>query len=154
MTNLFGKMEEGFDYKIRRGVYAVIFNIEKNLLLTVRNPEGMYFLPGGGMKKNEAFHCCLIREVLEETGYSIVIGDFIGHAQQYFFSRKNEPFLGDAYFYLAELLEKRHEPIEKDHFLSWIEIEEAQNVLLHDYHRWAVGEVLRRLSISMKTLDN
>lgn len=144
MTHIFGQKKKGFDYEFRQAVYAVIFSKVKKMVLTVKNSQGMYFLPGGGLKINEGDHDCLKRELLEETGYTIEIKDFIGHARQYFFSRKNEPFLGDGYFYLAELLNKRQKPIEEDHFVSWIEIEEAQNILFHDYHRWAVGEVVRR----------
>ncbi len=112
MTHIFGQKKKGFDYEIRQAVYAVIFSKEKKRVLTVKNSQGMYFLPGGGLKRKEGDHSCLKRELLEETGYTIEIKDFIGHAFQYFFSRKNEPFLGDGYFYLAELLDKKQEPIE------------------------------------------
>ena len=82
--------------------------------------------------------------MLEETGYSIAIGDFIGHAKQYFLSSKNEPLLGDSYFFLAELQGKRQEPVEDDHFLCWVDINKLESLLFHEHQRWAVREALRQ----------
>ena len=144
MTRIFGKVEKGLYYQMRQGVYAVIFNEENNMILTVHNSNGAYFLPGGGLEGNEDFHQCLEREVLEETGYAILIGDFIGHAQQYFLSTKNDPFLGDSYFYLAELQGKKQEPIEEDHFVSWMDIDKLEGLLFHEHQGWAVREALRQ----------
>lgn len=140
MTRIFGRMEKELDYQMRQGVYAVIFNEDKSMILTVQNSDGAYFLPGGGIEENEDFHQCLTREVLEETGYSIVIRDFIGNAHQYFLSRNNKPYLGDGHFYITELVDKRQQPTEADHFTSWLEINKAENLLYHDYHHWAVKE--------------
>ena len=144
MTGVFGKAEKGLDYQMRQGTYAVIFNKDQSTVLTVHNSRGAYFLPGGGIENNEDFHSCLKRELLEETGYSIAIGDFIGHAQQYFLSSKNEPLLGDSYFYLAELQGKKQKPVEEDHFLSWMDIDKLESILFHEHQRWAVREALRQ----------
>lgn len=152
MTPIFGRMKEGFNYQIRQCVYAVIFNPEKKKVLTVYNSNGAYFLPGGAVEKNEDFHSCLVRELLEETGYAIIIGDCIGHAQQYFFSSKKEPFLGDGYFYIADIQHKRQAPIDEDHFLSWLDINQIDNVLFHQYHVWAVREGLRRFEQNLENL--
>lgn len=143
MTRIFGRIEKELEYQIRQGVYAVIFNEDKSMFLTVQNSNGAYFLPGGGIKENEDFRQCLEREILEETGYSILIRDFIGNAQQYFISRKNKPYLGEGHFYITELLNKKQQPTEVDHFTSWLEIHKAENRLYHDYHHWAVKEGAR-----------
>ncbi|MFC3773825.1 NUDIX domain-containing protein [Paenibacillus sp. GCM10012303] len=55
--------------------------------------SGHYFLPGGGMDEGETPEECLRREVLEETGYQIKIGAYIGKAQRYFISSQKEPLL-------------------------------------------------------------
>ncbi|MGM9950081.1 MAG: NUDIX hydrolase [Lysinibacillus sp.] len=144
VTRIFGKVEKGLDYRIRQGAYAVIFDEDKSMILTVHNSNGAYFLPGGGLEGNEDFHQCLEREVVEETGYTILIGHFIGHAQQYFLSSKNEPLLGDSYFYLAELQGKKQEPVEEDHFVSWIDIDRLESLLFHEHQSWAVRKGLRR----------
>lgn len=72
----------------------------------MQTSRGDYFLPGGGIENKETYQECLEREILEETGYTALIGTFIGNAKSYFLSTKKEPLLNDGYSYLAELLEK------------------------------------------------
>ncbi|WP_222619104.1 NUDIX hydrolase [Ornithinibacillus hominis] len=143
MIRVFGEKKADLDYQIRKGVYAVIFNTTKEKVLTVYTSRGHYFLPGGGIEKDESFQECLHREMLEETGYSVSIGSFIGEAKRYFQSTKNEPLLNEGYFYLAALLDKLQEPIEEDHFIKWVDIHDVQELLFHDHHCWAVYEGLK-----------
>lgn len=100
----------GLDYLLRKGVYAVIFNTTRDKVLTVYTSRGDYFLPGGGIEKDESYQECLHREMIEETGYNISIGSFKAEAKIYFQSIKNEPLLNDGYYYLAALLDKLQEP--------------------------------------------
>lgn len=138
MIKIFGKKLENINYQSRQGVYAIIVNSTKDKILTVQTSRGDYFLPGGGIENNETYQECLEREILEETGYTALIGNFIGNAKSYFLSK--EPLLNNGYFYLAELLEKSQESIEDDHFVQWIELDKVQELLFHEHHRWAVSE--------------
>ncbi|GIN86359.1 DNA mismatch repair protein MutT [Heyndrickxia sporothermodurans] len=139
MVKVFGEKMVGLDYHIRKGVYAIIFNSAKDKVLTVQNSRGHYFLPGGGIENDESCIECLEREMLEETVYKVSIGSFIGNAKRYFHSTKNEPLINDGYFYLAELLDKIQEPTEDDHFIRWMDIDNAQELLFHEHHYWAVS---------------
>lgn len=94
----FGEKIEGLEYKMRKGVYTIVFNSTKSKILTVQNSKGHHFLPGGGIEVNESNQECLEREMLEETGNKITIGAFIGNAKRYFQSTKNDPILNDGYF--------------------------------------------------------
>jgi 8-oxo-dGTP diphosphatase len=140
---IFGEKIDNLNYKIRKGVYAVIFNSTNDKVLTVQTSNGHYFLPGGGIEHNELHEDCLKREMLEETGYEVVIGSFIGQAMKYFFSTKNEPLLSDGYFYLAKLLNKVQEPLEYNHDLKWIRVEHIEELLFHEHQVWAVKEGLK-----------
>lgn len=142
---VFGEKLDGLDYQKRQGVYAVIFNSVKNMVVTVQTARGHYFLPGGGIEANEKNEDCLEREMLEETGYEISIGSFIGKAMKYFQSTKNEPILSEGYFYLAELLNKTQYPVEDDHFLKWISVESIEEFLIHEHHIWAIKEGLKKI---------
>jgi len=144
MNMVFGEKIAGFEYQIRKGVYAIIFNLTKDKVLTVQNSKGHYFLPGGGIENDETPQECLIRELLEETGYTIFIGAFIGNAMRYFQSTQNEPILNDGYFYLVELSDKSQEPIEDDHYVKWIDINSIEERLVHEHHCWAVHEALNK----------
>ncbi|MGK7377034.1 NUDIX hydrolase [Planococcus sp. 1R117A] len=145
MQKIFGEKIEGIDYQLRKGVYAIIFSPQKNQVATVQLTRGSYFLPGGGLEDNESPEECLKREMLEETGYGLVIGPYIGNAQQlYYSSRTNIAMLNDGYFYLAEIGDKVQEPIEEDHLLKWIPVSEADKLLFHEHHIWAVKEGLKK----------
>lgn len=68
------------DLKWRPAVYAIIIQDGKILL----SPQGGYDLPGGGVKVYETIEEALIREVKEETGYDIVMGQFITMREIFF----------------------------------------------------------------------
>ncbi|CAN7549385.1 NUDIX hydrolase [Rossellomorea sp. LjRoot5] len=138
--NVFGEKVPGMDYQKRKGVYAVIFHHEKDKILTVRNETGHYFLPGGGIERNESHVECLQRELMEETGYSVSIGSYIGNAMCYFVSKKGDPLLGEGHFYLVELNEKTQKPMEDDHVPVWMGRKDAKRLLIHEHHYWAIEE--------------
>ncbi|WKA54594.1 NUDIX hydrolase [Planococcus shixiaomingii] len=141
---IFGEKRESVDYQLRKAVYAVIFNAAKDKVATVKTANGRYFLPGGGIEEQELPEACLERELLEETGHAIAIGSFIGTAMRFFYSTQNVPTLNDGYFYLARLGEKIQDPTEEDHFLTWVPVEQLQELLFHEHHYWAVMEGLKR----------
>ncbi len=66
---------------IRLSAKAVIVDDGAILLTRNRHPDDpggdFYLLPGGGQRHKESLAACLRREVLEETGLSIVVGDVL-----------------------------------------------------------------------------
>ncbi len=141
---IFGEKICGLDYKIRKGVYAVIFNSGRDKVMAVRNGHGHIFLPGGGIESNENHLRCLEREMLEETGYKVLVESYIGNANRYFKSRADEPLLSDAHFYSVSLSNKIHEATELDYSLEWINVNEAKNYFQHEHHFWAIKEALNK----------
>ncbi|MGK0576553.1 NUDIX domain-containing protein [Macrococcus capreoli] len=103
----------------------------------------LFFLPGGGIEANESHQECLDRELIEETGYSVSIGNYIGNAKRYFLSSTNEPLLSDGYFYMCTLLEKINNKSEEDYEVVWLEIDEFDHLLFHDHHIWAVNKSIK-----------
>ncbi len=69
-------------YHSHFGVYALIFNEEKNSLLLIKKARGcytgLYDLPGGGMEPHEMLEETLYREVFEETGCHITSATQLG----------------------------------------------------------------------------
>lgn len=61
------------------GVFAVVFNEDGEVLCVRRNyPPDEWTTPGGQLKEHEAPEDGLLREVLEETGYRVVIERLLG----------------------------------------------------------------------------
>jgi 8-oxo-dGTP diphosphatase len=146
VTAVFGEKIHGVEYQNRKGVYAIVFHYEKDTVMTVRNESGHYFLPGGGIEGNESHVKCLERELMEETGYYVSIGSYVGNAMCYFYSRKGDPLLGEGYFYMVELNEKMQEPMEDDHLPEWIDRKDAKKLLVHKHHYWAIDEAWKLLN--------
>lgn len=129
----FGEKEESIDYQPRVGCYGIIFN-EDRTKVGIVNIKDRYFLPGGGKEGDESDADCLKREVLEELGHDVLILEYIGEAQRYFYSQYYEAYyLNIGHFYLCQLGEKIMEPIEKDHVYEMVEIEVAIEKLIHEH---------------------
>ncbi|CAM3730851.1 NUDIX domain-containing protein [Mesobacillus thioparans] len=141
---IFGKKEADIYYKWRPGVYGLILD-DRNQIALIRTDEGMYFLPGGGLEDGETHEECLVREVIEETGMIPEVGEWIGTANQYFYSINDQQhYFSKGDFYLAHIAGETEGPAELDHHLEWKEPEAALKQLFHEHQRWAVRRVLRR----------
>ena len=62
----------------RIGVFALIFNHEKQILLGHRRDIDWWNLPGGGMESGETVDEALCREVREETGLEVKVERLVG----------------------------------------------------------------------------
>lgn len=136
----FGTKTDGLPYTDRPGAYAVIFN-EQQQVAVMKIPNG-YFLPGGGTDGEDPA-IALAREILEEAGLGVRIISEIGKASQFCLS----PSYPDGYnkhgtFYLATFTDKIGEAVEKDHELVWLSLDEAQQLLSHEFQRWAITKAL------------
>ncbi len=61
-----------------QGCFTIIINERNQILLGKRQDLPLWDLPGGRLEENEELIDCAIREILEETGYKIIIDDKIG----------------------------------------------------------------------------
>jgi 8-oxo-dGTP diphosphatase len=145
---VFGVAKSGVHYTVRKGAYAIIFKMDDFAKVALIRAHGdQYFLPGGGIELGESDEQCLRRELLEETGCSIYDIDYFAHAQCYFLSTLpvTRPMLSDGYFYTARLGGLVAEPIECDHFLEWVKVQECARLLYHEHQAWAVQVAYERL---------
>jgi len=135
---VFGQRVSGQAYIRRPSIYAIIED-RGSRLAVVRTPKGS-FLPGGGVEPGETPNQALAREVREECGFAIRVGERIGRATQLVSS----PDESKAYEKVSEFVEASREgPVadsgtESDHRLLWLAPEEAAQTLTHESHRWAV----------------
>ncbi|WP_083639916.1 NUDIX domain-containing protein [Exiguobacterium indicum] len=108
-------------------VYATLFNETGDQLLMVENrgDHGDYHtLPGGTVERDETLHMAITREVLEETGFTIIPGDIV-HVAEAFFPQAGEHCL--FFFFVGEITSgqlKTNVP-EEISGLVWMDHEEA-----------------------------
>ncbi|GAB0168040.1 NUDIX domain-containing protein [Lysinibacillus sp. CTST325] len=142
----FGEKKEGENYIWRPAVYCLMFNSQKEKIAIIQTKDGNFFLPGGGIEKNESHEECLKREALEEMGMDIELGHFIGCAQRYFYSTNEyKYYLSEGYFYLCDKGRQISKPTEVDHFLLWMEPMQAIDCLFHEHQSWTVNKALLQL---------
>jgi len=139
----FGMAVPGMTYILRPGGYAVIFN-EAGEVATISTPTA-WVLPGGGQEAGEAPDKAAIREAKEECGLDIVIGDFLGVADELVYATEAQMhYRKRCSFYVAKVA-SRSGAGEPDHKLTWLPPREAESRLRHESHRWAVSEASRLL---------
>jgi len=78
MINFFYKIYNKIRRKIQKtlgfatlGVRAIVVNQQKEILLVRHSYESGWFLPGGGVDRNESIYAAVKRELMEETGIQV-----------------------------------------------------------------------------------
>ena len=130
--------KENADYYERPGAYIVP---ERDGKIGLIKSKGGYCFIGGGLENGESDCECLRREVMEETGYSVEIGELFATAEQY---KPDQTDIGYfhpiQYYYTGKLIEKIADPVESDHELEWVSIEETKGKVSLAMHEWALKQ--------------
>lgn len=138
---VFGSPVAGVHYIERPGVYAFLTNEFSQLM--VMSTEFGFFLPGGGVDAGESEIAALERELLEETGLSIVHATVITKAKQYMFSRhRQKHFLKIGTFFDVHVNDEVRPRTQLDHEIQWFPAKIAQKKLKDEFQRWAVEQWL------------
>lgn len=143
----FGEKLENVTYKKRVGAYIIVSKDNAQQIILVQAPNGSYFLPGGEIEKRETEEEAIDREMLEELGVEVVIGQYLGQANEYFHSRhRSTDYFNPGFFYVADDWKQVGEPYEKTNQLHWVSVEAGIDLLKRGSHKWAVKEWQKSLS--------
>ncbi len=135
---VFGAPKPGTSYLDRPSAYGTAFDGQGRAAVVYCERKG-YFLLGGGMEPGEAEEDCIRREALEEAGLAVTIAKKVCIGEEYTTDLKGRPFHPIGHVYLIELGEKIAEPVEPDHVLTWMPVEEFKRVTFMRYQSWAMG---------------
>ena len=136
MHKIFG-INEGGEYVHRKGAYLI--PVKDDRIGIVRTPKG-YFLLGGGIDNGETDTLCIMRECMEEIGYSVLIKKKICSAESYV----KHPVIGYFHpiqtYYLGELVEQKQAPMESDHKLIWMDYDSIRGRMFLEMRNWALEQ--------------
>ena len=137
------RIAQGRTYRDRPGIYAVIRKGGDLLLTLQMEPEPEYQLPGGGIDPGENHLQALHREVVEETGWSIVIERRLGIFQRYCFMPEYDLWARKiCHVYLAHAALKISEPLESHHRAVWVPPAAAARLVGGDGDRYFVSQAM------------
>jgi 8-oxo-dGTP diphosphatase len=133
----FGQKQPGKRYLDRPGVYAVIMN-EAGLVAGIES-GGELFLPGGGIEPGETESDALHREIMEEAGWRVDIGRYIGRADQYVYSKKKGFYINQrGRFYTAVIISLENIATEDSSNVLWTTSDTFAARAAHQSHIWAI----------------
>lgn len=122
---------------MRHRAAVFVLDDKNNVLLFHRfkNGQEYYAVPGGGVEPDEAPEQAAVRELKEETGLNIVLGEKIGELEadgnhQYFYIAKSwsgTPTFGGE--------ERERQSPANAYRLEWIPIEKLNDIDLRDEAR-------------------
>lgn len=138
----FGERNNELAYSRRVGAYAVILN-QNGEYLVVQSSDGDLFLIGGGIEQGEDSIDALRREAVEEIGFSLNVGEFIGKAEKHWvspqYSALSQHNIG--YFYVCTLADRITVPLEKEP-MRWVSLEVVEEKLFHEHHLYMLKKTL------------
>ena len=137
----FGEKKQDVTYVNRYGVYAVIPNKDQDQIILVQAPNGAWFLPGGEIEAGEDHLQALKRELIEELGFTAVLGQYYGQADEYFYSSHRDTYYyNPAYIYEVVDYTEAQKPLEDFNNLAWFPVDEAIEKLKRGSHKWGIEQ--------------
>ncbi len=139
----------------RKGAFAILKNKDKILMARAEYAMDVNELPGGGIDEGENIEQALVRELQEETGFTIENQDKLDnfHQEIGFFAEFEKPdgsfWKYDMNFYLIDA-----SSLDYTHFngiklnpeggeIEWIAIDNLKNIQLMATHKKAISSLLK-----------
>ncbi len=102
-TSLYGEkvMVPVSKLTLRPAAYGFVVNDGKLLVVQMKH-TGKFWFPGGGLDKGETLEECVKREVWEETGIQVDVGELLHFKEIFFYyDPTDEAFQNFSFFYLC-----------------------------------------------------
>jgi len=128
-------------YPCRIGAYGVIQNND-GMLAIVKTDHNNYFLPGGGVEKNETPEECVKRECMEELGFDVEVKEKIGLLSCAFFSSKSGGNIKSTGHFFICKLNKTCAPTEDGNTLVWLSPTDAVKMLYTDNQKKIIEKLI------------
>ncbi|MCI8396231.1 MAG: NUDIX domain-containing protein [Clostridia bacterium] len=134
--------EEGIIYTKRPGAYAIVVEKNSDKVGIVTNGKDYFYL-GGGIEEGETNLQALARELIEEAGSTLKNIKEFESVGDYIYDEEKGYFDVVANVYIAEFDQKITEPIEKDHFVIWVNPEEYADRMCRPWQKYIMQEYIK-----------
>ena len=131
--------------KLRLGCSAAILDEQRRILLTRREDNGQWCLPGGGMEPGESAAEACEREVFEETGLKVRVKRLVGvysHADQLVVYADGGKFQIVALHFEAEILGGELGLSNETTDFGYFTLEETENLIILGRHKERIIDTL------------
>jgi 8-oxo-dGTP diphosphatase len=119
-------VQRGRSYRRRPGVYAILLDGDRLLTTHQAAPIPEFQLPGGGIDRGEHPVTALHREVIEETGWRIVVTRRLGAFRRFTYMPEYDLWAEKVCtIYLARPVLRLGNPTEAGHSAIWMPAKQA-----------------------------
>ena len=149
MTQIIYGDRIGKQGKIRLGCSAAIFDERGRVLLTKRLDNGQWCLPSGGLEPGESAAEACEREILEETGLSVVVKRLVGvysHPDQLVIYPDGNKVQIVALHFEAEIIGGELGLSDETSDFGYFTMEEIEGLEMLDRHTERIIDTLARQS--------
>ena len=145
-TTLFGEKKEvdTKDIAMRPAAYGII-EYDERLLLVNTKSTNKWFFPGGAIEKGEVSKDALRREVHEETGIEVEVGElFKVHESFFYYDPWEQGFQNISLIYLCqpktfEVSDAYNEEYDEAEKAQWVSIDDLASDQFQDF----AGDIFR-----------
>ncbi|MEM9350314.1 MAG: NUDIX hydrolase [Pseudomonadota bacterium] len=144
--------EKARRYRLRPGAYAILAQGRDMLITHQSAPWPEYQLPGGGIDPGEHPVPALMRECVEETGWTIDRPRRLGAFRRFTFMPEYDLWAEKlCTIYLARPVRRLGPPLESGHTAIWMPAEVAAKLLAVDGDRHFVRQLFELPENSINT---
>jgi len=138
-------------YNLRKAARAIVTSKNNQIALLYVSKHKYHKLPGGGLENSENIKEALKREVMEEVGVNVLIGDEIGAIIEY---RDEFKQLQISYCFFSEVIGEINTPsfteseLENGFQLKWVTLDEAITLLSSDEPDDYMGKFIKKRDLT------